>query len=223
MRRVEDDPGNPARSLERGETPTTDDMSLLELWRKGDQASGQTLFRRHFRDVYRFLEHKAPDEADDLVQRTFAACVVAKDQFRGEASFRTFLFAIARKQLYTHLRQQHKGKHIDFEVTSISDLVTSLTSKLGRANEIEQLRIALSHLPAEQQLLLELHYWHDLDASALAEVFEIAPGTIRVRLLRARNALRKQLTTVAADIGLSTSGDSLVAALSRPEDHDESS
>ena len=40
----------------------------------------------------------------------------------------------------------------------------------------------------EQQTLLELHYWHELDAEALGEVFDATSGAIRVRLLRARKA-----------------------------------
>lgn len=192
-----------------------DDLELLERWRTGDMPAGQALFARHFRSVYRFFEHKVGAEADDMVQRTFAACVGARDRFRGEASFRTYLFAIARKQLYSYLRQQPKGKHVDFEVTSIADIVTSLVSRIGRVQQIEQVRYALSQLPADQQLLLELHYWHELDAAALADVFETVPGTIRVRLLRARQALRQQLAT--QEIGNSSSDDKLIAALSEPE------
>src|SRR6185295_12917475 len=93
--------------------------------------------------------------------------------------------------------------------------------------DIERLRLALATLPAEQQLLLELHYWHELDAEALGEVFEAAPGTIRVRLLRARRALRQRMEQIDADAqraGASSepgsgeaSQDSLLSALSQPE------
>jgi RNA polymerase sigma-70 factor (ECF subfamily) len=191
-----------------------DDLALLERWRAGDLRAGQDLFAKHFGDVYRFFEHKVGAEADELAQRTFTACVAARDAFRGHSSFRTYLFAIARKQLYTFLRQLPKGEHVDFEMTSIAELVTSLSSRLGRARQIEQLRAALATLPAELQLLVELHYWHDLDAAGLAEVFETTPGNIRVRLLRARKALREAMGQVGLD---ASSKDGLIAALSRPE------
>lgn len=194
-----------------------EDLALLERWRTGDRTAGQTLFSRHFRDVYRFFEHKVGNEADDLVQRTFAACVEGRDRFRGDSTFRTYLFAIARKQLYSFLRQKPKGMHVDFDTTSIAEVVTSLGSKIGRANQIELLREALVRLPAEQQLLLELHYWHDLDAVALSEIFEIPSGTIRVRLLRARQALRQELAAMESTIYGAPTSDSLIAALSNPE------
>jgi RNA polymerase sigma factor (sigma-70 family) len=194
-----------------------DDLALLEAWRAGDLRAGQDLFARHFSDIYRFFEHKIPNDAEDLAQRTFTACVAAREKFRGQATFRTYLFAIARNQLYTHLRNVPRGEHVDFEVTSIADMVTSLSSRVGRAREIEQLRAVLRELPAEQQLLLELHYWHDLDASALAEVFEVPPGTIRVRLLRARKALRGRLDP-AMFVGAT---DGLVASLARADSEDD--
>ena len=52
---------------------------------------------------------------------------------------------------------------------------------------------ALRELPLEQQLLLELHYWEELEGEQLAEVFEIEPATTRSRLFRARHALRQRL------------------------------
>jgi RNA polymerase sigma factor (sigma-70 family) len=190
-----------------------DDLALLARWRTGDGEAGQQLFARHFNDIYTFFQHKVPHDADELVQRTFMACVGARERFREQSSFRTYLFAIARNQLYSYLRQLPRAEQVDFEVTSIAELVTSLAGKLGRAQEIAHLRAALATLPAEQQLLLELHYWHDLDAPALAEVFETTGGNIRVRLVRARTALREAMGTVVAP-----ADDKLSIALSRPEE-----
>jgi RNA polymerase sigma-70 factor (ECF subfamily) len=191
-----------------------DDLALLERWRSGDLKAGQDLFSRHFGDVYRFLEHKVGGDADDLVQRTFTACVETRDSFRGHSSFRTYVFAIARNQLYSFLRGLRKGEHIDFEETSIAEIVTSLAGQLGKLRQIEQLKLALAKLPADQQLLLEMHYWHELDAAGLAEVFETTPGNIRVRLLRARTALREAMGKIDVD---GRTSDSMLVALSRPE------
>src|SRR5262245_46678786 len=173
-----------------GSATVDPDLSLLQQWRDGDRHAGEELFARHFTDIYQFFEHKVGLDVDDLVQQTFMACVAGRDRFRGQSTFRTYLFAIARNHLYMHLRKFSRAEHVDFEETSIGEIVTSLSSQLGHARDVEQLRVALVTLPAEQQLLLELHYWHELDAESLGEVFEATPGAIRVRLLRARNALR---------------------------------
>ncbi len=178
--------------------PPVDDLALLDRWRQGDQRAGQELCTRYFSEVYRFFEHKLAGEADDLTQQTFMACVRCRDQFRGQSSFRTYLYAIARNELYMRLRKMPRFEHVNLEVSSLNEIVSSPSHKLGKEQELSRVRAALRQLPVEQQVLLELHYWHDLDAAALAELFEATPGAIRVRLLRARRALRDRLADAAA-------------------------
>jgi RNA polymerase sigma-70 factor (ECF subfamily) len=198
------------------------DLALLERWRGGDRRAGEDLFARHFADIYRFFEHKVDADADDLAQRTFLACVAARDQFRGHSSFRTYLFTIARNELYGFLRRLPTAQHVDFEATSIAAIATPPSARLGRARQKAQLRTALRELPAEQQLLLELHYWHDLDAAALAEVFATAAGTIRVRLLRARRALRDRLALRSPDAlaSIADAADRLASSLGEEDSGD---
>jgi RNA polymerase sigma-70 factor (ECF subfamily) len=191
---------------------------LLQLWRAGDRQAGEQLCARHFDDVYRFFEHKIPGEADDLTQQTFLACVKARDQFRSQSTFRTYLFSIARNELFTRLRQIPKFEHVDLEVSSLNELVSSPSSELRKHEELEQVRAALRQLPVEQQVLLELHYWHDLDAAALAELLETSAGTIRVRLLRARRALRERLGANA----VTGAEDRLSSSLRDPDSDDDS-
>ena len=197
---------------------TDDDLVLLQRWRDGDRRAGEKLCARHFDDVYRFFEHKLPGEADDLTQQTFLACVKARDQFRSQSTFRTYLFSIARNELFTRLRQIPKFEHVDLEVSSLNELVSSPSSELRKHEELEQVRAALRQLPVEQQVLLELHYWHDLDAAALAELLETSAGTIRVRLLRARRALRERLGASA----VTGAEDRLSSSLRDPDSDDDS-
>lgn len=173
-----------------------DDLVVLQRWREGDRRAGEDLCGRHFDSIYQFFQHKLPGEADDLTQQTFLACVRARDQFRGQSSFRTYLYTIARNELYMRLRRQPKAQHVDLEVSSLDELVSSPSKQLGKRQELAQIRAALQQLPVEQQVLLELHYWHDLDAADLAAMYETNAAVIRVRLMRARKALRERLGPV---------------------------
>lgn len=190
-----------------------DDLDLLDRWRASDKAAGEALFQRHFASVYRFFETKCEDEAEELTQATFLACVRAKDQFRKGSTFRTYLFTIARHELHHRIRtKQRKDAKLDFEVSSIADLVSSAGTKLARDQEHRALVDALRTLPVDQQTLLELHYWEDQDIAALAEVFEAPTATIRTRLFRARAALRERLATFAPASAL-TSDDTMATWL----------
>ncbi len=173
---------------------TDSDFALLDRWREGDRASGEALFGRHFDGLCGFFATKCQGEADELVQRTLLACVKSRDQFRKQSSFRTYLFAVARNELYQHLRKrQRDGARLDFTTTSIADLVTTPGTRLAQDAERRQLVEGLRTLPVEQQTLLEMHYWQELDVAALAEIFEATANAIRIKLHRARVALREQL------------------------------
>jgi RNA polymerase sigma factor (sigma-70 family) len=181
------------------------DLELLEAWRAGDNAAGKQLFERHFDSIFGFFETKCSSDADDLVQSTFLACLKAKTQFRAESSFRTYLFTIARNELYHLLRtRQRKDAKLDFELSSIAEIVSTPGTKLARNQEHQQLVTRMQMLPVEQQMLLELHYWEDLDIAALAEIFESPAATIRTRLHRARNALRDLIEKTAPPEALQT-------------------
>lgn len=173
-----------------GDEPS--DLDLLGKWRAGDDASGQALFKRHFRKVYRFFETKFGSDVDELVQSTFLACVRAKNNFRGDSSFATYLFTIARHELYRVLSERRRDlDRLDFEVSSIAELAPTPRTRIAASEDRARLLRALRELPVEQQTLLELHYWEGLGANELAEIFEMVPVTIRSRLSRAREALRE--------------------------------
>lgn len=189
-----------------------DDLEVLQRWRDGDRRAGEELCARHFDEIYQFFQHKLPDDADDLTQQTFLACVRARDQFGGRSSFRTYLFTIARNELFMRLRRTPKFEHVDLETSSLDELVSSPSKQLRKHEELAQVRAALRQIPIEQQVLLELHYWHELDATALAELLETTPGAVRVRLVRARRALRDRLGS--ADV---VAADPLSSSLQDPE------
>ena len=171
-----------------------DDITLLTRWRTGDNEAGQVLFERHFDAIYGFFETKCAADADELTQSTFLACMRARDQFRAESSFRTYLFTIARNELYRILRtRQRKDAKLDFELSSIAELVSTPGTRMARNQEHRHLLTALQHLPVEPQTLLELHYWEALEIGQLAEGFDAPTATIRTRLHRARKALRDKM------------------------------
>ncbi len=173
------------------------DEALFSRWKDGDQVAGRELFSRYFRALYRFFANKC-DEPDEMAQATFLALVKAKEQFAGRASFRTYVYTIARNELYRHLRGLQRTRQFDPELSSIADMVSSAGAKLARGEDHKRLCEALRTLPVEQQTLLELHYWEGMDAAALAEVFASNATAIRKRLHRARTALRDAMVATAA-------------------------
>ncbi len=185
------------------------DLELFERWQQGAQEAGSALFHRYYDSLCRFFANKVGDEIDDLVQRTFQACVSSKDQFGKRSSFRTYMYAIARNELYRYLRERRRKQGpLDFAVSSIEDLGITPRTLIDRNQRYQALLRALRSLPLEQQVLLELRYWEDLGPKELAEILDISITAINNRLLRAKKTLGTRLRQELESAALS-SGDQM--------------
>lgn len=167
------------------------DLELLRAWRSGDRRAGNELLNRHFDRIHRFFLNKADTNVEELVQRTFVACVEARDRLREDTSFRAFLFAIAHNVLMGHLRGlPHGAREVDFERESIVDLGASPTSVLAARDEEQLVVFALRQIPVESQVLLELYYWEDMTGAELGVLFGVPEDTARSRIRRAKELLQ---------------------------------
>lgn len=186
------------------------DLELLERWRAGDATAGNALVERHFSAIYRFFRNKVRADIEDLVQRVFLACVESRDRFRGDASFRSYLFRVARNELFRRYRTD--GRLEDFGSRSMAehDPGPSPTEALARRREHRVLLRALRSLALDDQIALELFYWEKLSGSDLAIVLGVPEGTARTRLRRARASLDERIAALTREgEGLRTTTDSI--------------
>lgn len=183
----------------------TTDLELLQSWRGGSTTAGEALFERHFDPVMRFFRNKIDDGPEDLVQRTFLACVEGKERFEGRSSFRTYLFAVAHNVLRDHFKKKRRGGIIDFTEQSVWDLAPAPSTVMARDRTQRVLLDALRRIPIESQVVLELHYWEGLTAAEIADVIDTPLGTAKTRIRRARQLLGESIETLARGERLDTS------------------
>ncbi|MCA9636606.1 MAG: sigma-70 family RNA polymerase sigma factor [Myxococcales bacterium] len=174
------------------------DEQLLAAWRAGERRAGEALFERHYESIARFFRNKVGhDAAPDLIQRTFLALVESRERFRGESSFRTFLFAVAHNVLGRHYRSKRRGgEQIDFASVSVSDLGPTPTALLARRDEEKALLGALRQIPIEAQVILELYFWERMKAAEIAAILGIPEGTARTRIRRAKQLLEQAMLQI---------------------------
>lgn len=183
----------------RGPTVARTDAELLQAWRGGDRGAGEELFERHFDAIARFFRNKVDHGIDDLIQRTFLACVESRDKFRGDSSFRTFLFAVAHNVLGKHFRSKKRhGDRIDFGVTSVFDLSPSPSVIVAQHREQQVLLQALRRIPIDHQIVLELYFWEKLTAAEVGQVVGVPEGTAKTRIRRAKQLLEEEMGKLVA-------------------------
>ena len=186
-------------------TAVRTDFELLLRWRDGDNDAGDELLGRHFASVYRFFASKAADHAQDLSQRTFLACVEARDRLDDRASFKAYLFGVARRRLTDHFRRYHrKDARTDYGEQSVEDLGGTPSQWVALREQQRILLRALRRIPLDFQICIELFYWENMPMAEIAETLGIAEGTVKSRLSRAKARLREAIESMDAPEALRT-------------------
>jgi RNA polymerase sigma factor (sigma-70 family) len=176
------------------------DAELLEAWAAGDRQAATTLVDRYYRSVFRFFDLRVGWLAEDLTQRTFLACVESRSRLRQAASFRPFLFAIARSLLLNHLRTRTVESNV-FETGDIStaaDPGPTASRIVARYEEQTLLLRAIQTLDPDAQILLVMFYWEGLTTTEISEVLGVVVSTITTRLSRIRKALHDTIVAMPA-------------------------
>lgn len=191
--------------------PRRDDFELLAAWSAGDELAGNTLVRRHFSSVYRFFRSKLDDNVEDLTQQVLLALVEGQARVREPGNFRAYLFGIARKTLLMHLRGRYRADKVfspaEHSIHEIAITDPSIGELLTARRDQRLLVEALRSIPLDFQIVVELYYWEELSVAEIAEITEIAPGTVKSRLSRARAMLEGQLDQLARAHKLETTGE----------------
>ena len=146
-----------ADTLGRAAVDARDDRSLLDAWAAGDRDAGEALFARYFEAVVRFFQNKLSRDHDDLIQQTFLGCVESRAGFRGDGSFRAFLFGVAHNVLGKHLRRRYREPAaLDFAQVSIAELGDS-PSLVVAVDRQQQVRAGLAAALDGADLLVPVH------------------------------------------------------------------
>lgn len=179
--------------------------------REGDEPAFTALVGRHEGEIYRTCLRllRDPDDALDATQETFLRAYRGLARFRGEATFRTWLFGIALNACRNRLTSAHSrarrrtvGLHRDADDAG-NDVELPLPDPApgpeadAYSGELRHaLQVALAAIAAEYREVLVLREIEGLEYAELARVLGIAEGTVKSRLARARAALRAALEEV---------------------------
>lgn len=189
---------------------TANDL-FIERLKEGDAKAFDTLVNRYAPDVYNLLLRITEDseEASDLTQETFLRALKSIRKFRGDAELKTWLFRIAINQSKNRFRwwkrrKREKTVSLDAPIgeseTPMSETVETHFANPEETtlqNEREKFLFeALKELPdifREAVILCDIE---GLTYDEIATVLEISMGTVKSRIARGREELRKKLKDI---------------------------
>lgn len=131
------------------------------------------------------------ETAEDVLHTTYVKVLDGRARFRGDASFRTWLFAVIRMTA-REMRRSKWRRSLIWQKYAPSTESTSAPTQ-GEVGDAERLRTELAGLPERQRETLHLVFYGELSISEAAEVMGVSLGTARTHYERGKKKLRVRL------------------------------
>ncbi|MCO5200305.1 MAG: sigma-70 family RNA polymerase sigma factor [Chloroflexi bacterium] len=180
------------------------ETSLVELAKAGDQHAFAELYNRYFDPVYDFVSRmtRNRDEAADIAQDTFLKAMNALGGLQKGASFKSWIFAIARNTALNRLEkasrirpptfEDNEGNEVSFDVVDTDRF--SNPEEAAQAGAIASLVWeAATGLDPRQLSLLDLHLRQGLDSGEIADVLGVTKNNGYVMLNRLKKAVEEAI------------------------------
>lgn len=133
--------------------------------------------------------------AEDLTQEIFITCYTKLDQFRGDSSYKTWLYKIAINKCKDFLKSKwyRYGFHLESVIEKIGGRTESLEEQIIIKEEGQILSQQVLSLSKKYREVIILYYYEDLKIWEIEELTGIKQETIKTRLRRAKQQLRQRI------------------------------
>src|SRR5215471_21720167 len=170
------------------------DRELIARWRAGDERAATELVERHSSALARFAVASGErNEVDELVQDTFVRAFNSLEGFRGESSFRTWLFTIERRLLLDRRRAEKRRR--DKDELQEDDAATEYDALDSVVADETQARLqrAVKRLSPTQREVFSLRIAEGLSYKEIAEAVGTTERAARVHYHNAMRAVKEFL------------------------------
>lgn len=172
-----------------------EERQIVERIQKGDESALAKLMDRYGNDVLRTASLLLKDRhlAEDVSQEAFLLAFQRVNQFRGESSIRSWLLQIAINLCRSRMRRA-AWKRLFIRETGEDEMEPPFNQpgSSGWADRLT-LREEIGKLPLAYREVIVLFYFHDMRTAEIAGILKEPEGTVKSKLLRARNRLKRQL------------------------------
>jgi RNA polymerase sigma factor (sigma-70 family) len=170
------------------------DESLIANALNGDQQAWQQLVNRHQSALFYFGLRLlgSREDASDLLQDVLMVLCRNLGQYRGDSSFKSWLFGIANYRAMDMLRRR-KYADSDDALAELPADSAELPEQMASRQQQQQVQQQLRSLPPEQRLVLELKFYQQFTFDEIATQLAISSNTVKSRFYAALDKMRLQL------------------------------
>ena len=180
------------------------DELLIRRAQRGDADAFEQLLLEHQKNVYNLCDRMAgnPDDAMDLSQETFLRAWRCLDQYQFASAFSTWLYRLCSNICIDFLRRRRRQQTVPLtfedadgeeQTYAVPDAQPLPEEQVELKLTRETLAAAMAQLLPEHRAVLQLRVVNEMSYEQIADVLDIQIGTVKSRLSRARNQLKKIL------------------------------
>lgn len=175
------------------------DAELVAEVLAGNHHAFRTLVGRHQEFLYRYATRMLGDRQDaaDVLQESFLRAFRSLDRCRDPADFRAWLFVIVANQCRTAGAARRRHDHVPLD--AVPEAIGAVAPEAGQ-DDGASLRGALARLGEDDRELLTLKYLEDQSVDDIGRLLGLTRSAVKMRLLRAREALRRLLPNDRGDL-----------------------
>lgn len=183
-----------------GDSGSKRDTGQEEAWvraaQNGDRAAFDSLVEAHGRAVLAFLRRLTGSEADaeDLAQESLFRAYAGIKRFQPGGRFRAWLMTIAYHEWVHVRRRKSRVQLVETDVLDRRPGETPGDDAASTGEMAERIRETVARLPEEQRAIVWLRFGEGLSHEQIAGIVGADPATVRWRLYRARQVMRKALS-----------------------------
>lgn len=182
------------------------EQELVERAKKGDEAAFEVLVTDNEKRIYNLCRRLTgnPEDAAELTQEAFLNAWRGLSRFQGESSFSTWLYRLASNACIDFLRKEKRRQNLSMTVSlddeeearqvELPDERYAPERELERTEVRQAVAAGLERLTPEHRQVLVMREINGLSYAEIGAVLGLEEGTVKSRIARARNALRKVLT-----------------------------
>jgi RNA polymerase sigma-70 factor (ECF subfamily) len=183
------------------------DDQLIARALNGDQKAYEALLIRHRKAIFHVVTKivRNNDEAQDLVQETFMKAFNALASYRSQYRFSTWLYKIAANSAIDYVRKKRiEALSLDQPIETqdgqveleLADRTWDPEQDLVRKQKLQSIDEAIDSLPDKYREVIIYRHRDDKSYEEIASILKTPVGTVKARIFRARELLKKKLKSI---------------------------
>lgn len=176
------------------------DRELLKKIAKGNEGAMQEFFQRMYPVVYAFSYKRLIESADaaDVVNEVMLQIWQKAHTFEGRSKAKTWVLGITHNKVVDHLRKRLRNQYDELDEQIEDETANSGMLDISLAQDADAVKHCMDKLSDTHRQVVHLAFYEDMPYPEIAQVLDCPTGTVKTRMMHAKNNLRRCLQSTIA-------------------------